>query len=261
MLRYAGKVMLVVLLGGALVLAMGATAHGPRLEVQPQKLEFGTMKRGDKQRKTLTVRNAGDSQLTIEQIRPSCTECIVDQVALKPLAPGEAMNLPITFYASDVPGDHTAYVTFHSNDAEEPLKRVYLTVTIEATKLPRLTVEPAVIDLGVVLAGEPAFCTVKLANIGDAPLHVKDFTATPGVDRTGGRATQGDSPRRAPGAEAQAQPRRARHGERPRRADDRRHGQACGDRAHPGLRGPARTGRAIAWRRAGDCRGAGDGSV
>ena len=185
MLRYAGRLIVAVLLCGTLAVAMGAAASGPRLEVQPQKLEFGTMKRGEKERKVLYVRNAGDSQLTIEQIRPSCTECIVDQIPLRPLAPGQGMELPITFLASDVPGEHTAYVTFHSNDPVEPLKRVYLTVTIEATKLPRLTVEPAVIDLGVVLAGEPATCTVKVANIGDGPLHVTDLTASPGVERAG----------------------------------------------------------------------------
>ena len=185
MLRYAARVMAVAVLAGALVLALGAAAGGPRLDVRPQKLEFGTMKRGEKLRKVLTVRNAGDSQLTIEQIRPSCTECIVDQVALKPLAPGQEMELPVTFLATDVPGDHTAYVTFHSNDPAEPLKRVYLTVTIEATKLPRLTVTPAAIDLGVVLAGQPAACTVALANIGEAPLHVTGFTAAPGVERDG----------------------------------------------------------------------------
>jgi hypothetical protein len=47
------------------------------------------------------------------------------------------------------------------------------------------TVYSAAIDLGVVLAGQPAACTVALANIGEAPLHVTGFTAAPGVERDG----------------------------------------------------------------------------
>ncbi len=173
------------LLAAALALQMGAAAGGPRLEVRPQKLEFGSMKRGQKLRKVLTVRNAGDRELVITKIRPSCTECVVDQPPLRPLAPGQQMELPVTFLASDLPGDHTAYVTFETNDPVEPLKRVYLTVTIEATRRPRLTLGAEAVDLGVVLAGRPAECSIELANAGDGPLSVSDVTTAPGVEPVG----------------------------------------------------------------------------
>ncbi len=184
----AGKGMRVLaagLLAAALVLQLGAGTAGPRLEVSPQKLEFGSMKRGQKLRKVLTVRNAGDRELVISKIRPSCTECVVDQPLLRPLAPGQQMELPVTFVASDLPGDHTAYVTFETNDAVEPLKRVYLTVTIEATKRPRLKLSAEAVDLGVVLAGQPAECSVELANAGDGPLSISSVTTPPGVEQVG----------------------------------------------------------------------------
>ncbi len=153
--------------------------------MSPQKLEFGKMKRGQKLRKVLTVRNAGDRELVISKIRPSCTECVVDQPPLRPLAPGQQMELPVTFVASDLPGDHTAYVTFETNDPVEPLKRVYLTVTIEATVRPRLTLGAEAVDLGVVLAGQPAECSVELTNAGDGPLSVSSVTTPPGVEQVG----------------------------------------------------------------------------
>jgi hypothetical protein len=184
------RVLAAILIAAALALSVGATAGGPRLEVRPQKLEFGSMKRGEKLRKSLYVRNGGDRELIITKIRPSCTECVVDQPPLRPLAPGQEMELPVTFQASDLPGDHTAYITFETNDPLEPLKRVYLSVTIEATKRPRLTLRADVIDLGVVLAGEPAECSVELANAGDAALRVKDFSAAPGVERVGELPTE-----------------------------------------------------------------------
>jgi hypothetical protein len=184
------RAMTALLATAALALSVGAAAGGPRLEVRPQKLDFGSMKRGEKLRKVLYVRNAGDRPLVIDQIRPSCTECIVDQPPLRPLSPGQEMELPITFLASDLPGDHTAYVTFQTNDPVEPLKRVYLSVTIEPTKLPRLSLSSEALDLGVVLAGEPALCSAELANAGDAPLLVKDLTAAPGVERLGELPTQ-----------------------------------------------------------------------
>jgi hypothetical protein len=179
------RVLTAMLTAAVLAALAVAAAGGPRLEVQPQKLEFGSMKRGEKLRKVLTLRNTGQGDLVIQKVRPSCTECIIDQPPLRPLPPGGQMELPVTFLASDLPGDHTAYVTFETNDAVEPIRRVYLTVTIEATKLPRLALGAAVVDLGVVLAGEPAECTLAVTNAGDAPLHVKDVTAPPGVEREG----------------------------------------------------------------------------
>ena len=112
-------------LAASLCLAASAAA-GPRLEVRPERMDFGSIKRGEKKQKTVRLYNAGDARLVIEQIRPSCAECVVDKVPTEPLDPGQEFSLPVTYLAAALPGTYTAHLTLHTNDPAEPLKRVYL---------------------------------------------------------------------------------------------------------------------------------------
>jgi hypothetical protein len=173
-----------------LVLCSSGVLAGPRLSVEPERLDFGQIDRGGKGAKTLRVVNTGDSALTIEDVRPSCTECMVKDMELRPLAPGQGMDLQITFLAVDVPGKHTAHITLRSNDETEALRRVYLDVEIKAVATPRLIIEPEQLDLGVVMAGQPVRTAVVLHNVGEAPLLIRDFTFGPGV------ALDGEGPER-----------------------------------------------------------------
>ena len=138
----------------ALLLALpvhAAGEKGPRLEVRPERLDFGTMEHGAKRQRTLHIRNVGDAELVIEQIRPSCPECVVDRDVPGPLPPGARLDVPVSYSAVDVPGKHTAHLTFHSNDPVEPLKRVFLDITIlKPDDASSLEVEPARIDLGII---------------------------------------------------------------------------------------------------------------
>ena len=123
--------------------------------------------------------------LTIEDVRPSCAECVVGYLAVRSLAPGERLELPVTYAATDVPGKHRAHVTFLTNDQTNPLRRVYLDVDIKAVKSPRLIVEPEHADFGVVIVGGTVQPTVTLHNVGEAPLEIKDFTLSPGLSIEG----------------------------------------------------------------------------
>ena len=166
---------------GLFVLCSPAVLAGPRLALEPERLDFGKVNRGDKASKPLRLANTGDAVLRIDDIRPSCAECTVGDLTARTVAPGERLDLQITFVAVDVPGKHTAHVTLSTNDEAEPLRRVYLDVEIEAVETPRLVVEPERLDLGVVRAGEPLVAEVLLHNVGEAPLRMRDFTCGPRV--------------------------------------------------------------------------------
>jgi hypothetical protein len=173
----AGLATLVALL----VLSGPAALAGPRLVVEPERIDFGEINRGDKASKALRLINAGDAVLEITDIRPSCAECTVGDLKALALAPGERFELQIAFVAVDVPGEHTAHVTLSTNEEAEPLRRVYLDVDIKRVDAPRLLVEPEQLDLGVLRAGEGLRAELVLHNVGDAPLLIRDFTCGSGL--------------------------------------------------------------------------------
>jgi len=170
---------LTVLLGGLCL--PSSAAIGPRLEASPQKLDFGSMRQGEKKRKVFVLRNTGDEALVIEQVRPSCAECVVDQKATYRIAPAEQVELPVTYFATAVPGKYTAHVTLHTNLAE-PLQRIYLEVQVtERGDAPFLEIAPREIDLGLVLLNAPVRRVLKVRNTGTAALRVDELAPGPFV--------------------------------------------------------------------------------
>jgi hypothetical protein len=130
------------------------------------------MQRGEEKTLMVHLRNVGDAPLKITRVRPSCPECLPERELPGPLAPGEETELRVTFSATDVPGEHTAHLTFHSNDALEPLQRATLKVRIVAAEgFPRLEVMPQKVELGVLLVGLPVRRRLRLRNVGNGVLR------------------------------------------------------------------------------------------
>jgi hypothetical protein len=185
----AGVWVLAVLLGGLCLPSEAAV--GPRLEASPEKMDFGSMRQGEEKRKVFLLRNTGDGALVVDQIRPSCAECVVDQKATYRLAPAEQVELPVTYQAAAVPGKYTAHITLHTNVPAEPLKRVYLEVQItERGKTPFVELVPTEINLGLVLLNAPARHVLKVRNTGAAALRLDELAAGPLVSVQGPRVRE-----------------------------------------------------------------------
>jgi hypothetical protein len=153
----------------------------PKLELRPDSLDFGSIQKGEKVRKTIQVRNAGDADLVISVVRASCAECVVDKIKDKTLHPGEEIQLPVTYDATAVPGKHPAYLTFETNDPADPFKRLAIDVEIVARSAPALVFEPASIDVGIIRFDTPAEAAIQLRNAGEAALKFEEFSASPGI--------------------------------------------------------------------------------
>lgn len=176
--RAVGALAAAVLLAG--VWLPSGVEGAPRLEVRPEKVDLGSIPQGETRRKLFYLRNAGDETLVIEQIRPSCAECMVDRVKAGPLEPGEEFELPVTYRAAPAPGKYTAYVTLHTNDPVEPLKRIYLSVEITARgDRPRAELESVEVNAGILLADVPSRRVVKVRNAGNAVLLLDEVVAGP----------------------------------------------------------------------------------
>lgn len=165
-----------------ILMAVPSIWAGPQLEFDPKSLDFGKMKQGSELRKMLTLRNIGDEALEISQVRASCTECLVDKIEKSSIPPGEQIQLPVTYSATALPGKQTAHITFHSNDADEPLKRVNL--DIEITKpgaKPKIHIQPEMIEMGIMELGKAVALPIVIQNIGDGDLVISEYVCGPAL--------------------------------------------------------------------------------
>lgn len=157
-------------------------AAGPRLRIEPRKLDFGKMRSGEKKRGVCRLKNTGDERLLIRSIRPSCTACFPDRLKIEQIEPGKSVDLPVTYHAGEYLGKHTANVTLQTNDAEEPFQRIQVTVEIVAARpVPAVELAPAELVLGPIALGSEITVPVTVRSTGRKPLRIEDSVAGPGL--------------------------------------------------------------------------------
>ncbi len=181
---------------GALVASCAACWAGPRIEVQPDKYDFGEVFQGATVETRFQIRNTGDATLRIERVRGGCALCSTSTLRAKELQPGETDVLRVAYHARAKLGRHKTFVMVHSNDPKEPFKRIELSVTVVSPKgQPRIQCEPEKLDLGNVVVGRKRVAEVSVSNTTDArsALLVK-AVATSAACRVGGVAPKRIAP-------------------------------------------------------------------
>ncbi len=144
----------------------------PRLEVDSYKAEFGTVYRGEKLHHTFQLKNSGQSDLVVQEIRNSCAcaagkltlddetwneEELRDAKRLGILSPGETAELEVELKTAKatLPGKDTLLSKviriYTSDPARNPV-----TLTLEATMISPFTIEPESFDFGMVRKGAGA---------------------------------------------------------------------------------------------------------
>ena len=95
--------------GLAALLAISSLAFaGPRLEVAPQKHDFGKVFQGATVEHSFRVKNVGDARLKIERTRGSCVLCATSMLKATTLGPGEGDRLVVSYHAKGKLGPRTA---------------------------------------------------------------------------------------------------------------------------------------------------------
>ncbi len=160
-------------------------AVAPRLEVDTYKIDFKTVYRGEKLKHTFKLKNAGHSDLTVNEIRNSCACAAsrlridgrtIEEKELKEskrlgiLSPGEEAELDVELKTAvaPTPGKDAPLskpVRIHTNDPA----RAVTVLTIEATMISPFTVEPERFDFGVLRkgAGAKLSATLRSDQLGD----------------------------------------------------------------------------------------------
>jgi uncharacterized protein (DUF58 family) len=91
----------------------------PQFQLEPSKVDFGTVRVGESTECSLTLHNPGKIRLLITSIKPSC-QCVVSELATRSVEPGNSTVLKIRFTAANA-GRKEQRIVFESNDPTKPV--------------------------------------------------------------------------------------------------------------------------------------------
>ena len=137
----------------------------PRIEFENPVCDFGEIWQGASADCVFRLRNAGDADLHIADVKSACG-CTVAEIAAKTLAPGEFTEVKATFQSRGYRNKIDKYITVISDDPKQP--RSDLTIT-GFVKVP-VDVQPRAI---MVSRARPD--TVETREIRITPVEPKGF--------------------------------------------------------------------------------------
>jgi len=104
----------------------------PNISVAPDSHDFGSIPQSEVVTHVFTVRNDGDAELVIKDVRALCA-CTTAAISSKEIPPGGTAELTVTYdpaYFKTV-GKITQTVVIESNDPDEPRKKVTITADVK----------------------------------------------------------------------------------------------------------------------------------
>lgn len=115
----------------AVVFLFGVGWAGPRLVVDPETYDFGTVAEGLLVEATFTLTNAGDAPLIFDRQPSTSCGCTSAPLPKMELAPGESMELVALFDSTGYGGRQVhKYVYVYSNDPRAERKTLTITGTV-----------------------------------------------------------------------------------------------------------------------------------
>ncbi len=151
--------------------AGGLKVTGPAIELDPPRFDFGDLPQEHIERVTCTVRNGGTETLKIHEVTSDCG-CTVAQIPDSTLAPGESVDLSITFSTRHFSGEVIKNVFLRSNDPGAPKARIRLNAFVRAI----LGIDPDALDFGRVPRGETPSETVLLRSATADSVEIRSVT-------------------------------------------------------------------------------------
>jgi len=153
----------------------------PRMQVNPEQFDFGTVDEGEKPMAQFTIKNVGGSELVIYDAKPSCG-CTLAELSSKKIEPGEAATLQAVYNSHNArAGAVNKFVTVKSNDPMEPSKILRITGNVKARPAPMLDLSQYRADGLRIAAGSTDTRELQLTNNGQMDLLISEATTTKGM--------------------------------------------------------------------------------
>lgn len=159
----------------------------PDIAITPASVQFGAVTVGNSVTVNVNIANAGDADLDVNTVVLSGSADF--SIPLLPtvfpwvtLAPGQSVDLPVTYTPSDVASD-SGSLAITSNDPDEPTVTVPLSgngiaPTLDCT----ISVLPLALNFGDVIVGNSATLTTTVSNSGSADCVVDALTLAGSTD-------------------------------------------------------------------------------
>jgi hypothetical protein len=151
----------------------GMDAAVPDLRFESYFHDVGSVEEGSKTDRVLLLRNAGEQELVISQVRPSCT-CLEVESLSERVPPGGEGRIVLTFDATGLRGGQIYHLFVESNDPVSPLAVLELVALVKSSSL---LVSSRRIHFGEVDARSSASREIYIKDPGDGSLRITDVVA------------------------------------------------------------------------------------
>jgi hypothetical protein len=149
-------------------------ASGPKIQLDEEVFNFGSVKQGTKVLHEFTFKNLGDADLVITDVKTSCG-CTAAVTSARTIAPGGEGTLKVSFNSSGRSGSQNKSITLVSNDPENPRLMVRLSGKVDRGDQPQIRIEPKDLDIGVIDPGGSKSSEVTITNTGKVDLVLESF--------------------------------------------------------------------------------------
>jgi hypothetical protein len=163
-----------ILLTGLHLAPCVAAGPRPRLKIDNPARDFGRIPNGSDLEYVYPLRNVGDADLHLRQVRASCPECLIAYAEPAVLGPGQQGGIVCTFDPRFLSGPVTREIYVESNDPDVPVAVLTLQAWVEPVfEIPsggfRLGPAPAERQVRILVrAIDPSFTnTLRILSVTD----------------------------------------------------------------------------------------------
>ena len=161
-----------------------AQNNTPKISVQPDEYNFGTIVQGDKVSHNFEIYNKGNAELRILDVRASCG-CTAATPAKTNLLPGDSTELNVVFNSNGKMGTQNKIVYIKSNDPSNAVYNIKFNGNVVSDKSmlgsnPKIYFPEITHDFGKVENGKVVDYNFKIVNQGSSVLNIKDIQTSCG---------------------------------------------------------------------------------
>jgi hypothetical protein len=156
----------------AAILPVLAEGLPPVIELQELEHDFGDIHQGVKLSHDFTVKNAGNSDLIIREINPSCG-CTAAVLEDPVIPPGKQTAIRVTFDTTGFAGNKSKTVRIYSNDPARSSE----VLRIKANIVPEIVTEPSRLEVFNVKKGELVEVSFIVKSTTDEAVSFKEVVS------------------------------------------------------------------------------------
>lgn len=152
----------------------------PKVEITPANFNLGTVDEGVKAKATFTIKNAGNADLIIYDVRPTCG-CTIANLSSKIIAPGKTATLEAFYNSQNAGGLIRKYINVQTNDVKTGNISLVLIANVKAKPAPDMALSVYMLANIQVPSGGSTERSLAISNPGQMDLLISEIAATPGI--------------------------------------------------------------------------------